>query len=383
MRRHQRKIFVALGLSATVYWAYSYLEEKLKELKQNIIFERLTREDMERRFEQNQRDATFTTMALLPTLSTQILAKYDVEATRQELQNLRGKDQAMTASSELVDSLHSEISANGDGSASIASLDASYVAAPSKADLWNQIKFQSLTRAFLLIYTNALLVVFTRIQLNILGRRSYTESISRAMENNKVVELNEEDEADDINRQYLTFSWWLLHRGWQVLAARVEGAVRTVMKDVEPPRSLGYDTLSGLVGQIHREIDDHGNFLNVLLPPAELYTFVLNQIPGEEVGAIDEKLESLVSETVRIIDSQNCSEVVKNLVHSGLSTLMKKVQAAYGDSEEMRLASVLMLASKQAHQMAAGSPLSNEYIENMVENVPELDALCAKVYSDF
>ena len=43
---------------------------------------------LRRRFLQNQEDCTFTIMALLPTLSTQIFQEMDVEATRQELKQV-------------------------------------------------------------------------------------------------------------------------------------------------------------------------------------------------------------------------------------------------------------------------------------------------------
>lgn len=407
LRRHKRKLFVAVGLSASVYWIYSYLDEKLRELKQSIIFDKLTREEMEKQFEQNQRDATFTTMALIPTVGAQVVHKYDVEATRHELQTLRSQSSSMGDSmgdSALTSSVHTETSEDAAESSAGQSVGASntiettsglgnssYVnTGLSKAELWNQIKVQSLTRAFLLIYIDALLVLFTRIQLNILGRRSYADTITNALNHQRGTASNEvllgdEEENDELSTRYLTLSWWILHKGWEVLASRVQQSVETVLADVQPPQKFSYDSLNQLFGEIHKNVDENTeNFLNVLLPPPELYTYVLSQIPGNEVEVVEGSLADLIEETKDVINSANCMEVVKRLVHSGLSVFMNKVHNSYEDDEsEIRLALVLMLAAKQGHQMATGSPLPNEYVENMVENVPELDALCAKIYSNF
>lgn len=388
LKRHQRKIYITLGLSASVYWALGYVGDKLRELQEKIVLDRLTRDDLERRFEQNQKDATFTTMALLPTVSTRILEEYNVEQTRHELQELRSAKRAAGgpgSSQELANSLSSSGFSVQEGDSQV---ENSYVAAPSKAQLWNKIKIESLTRSVLLVYTAALLTIFTRIQLNILGRKSYAESVEKAtLEPGTVSEealIVDEEQVDSVNRQYLTFSWWFLHRGWELLAKRVEDAVRSATEGREPPSQLTFDELNELFGKIHKQIDDQGSFTSVLLPPEELETFVLNQVPGElSCDAVDVQLRTLLDETRDIIISPSCVNVVQRLVHSGLSVLMKKMKLLYPDeTPQIRLAIALMQAAKQAPQIAAGSPLSNEYIEAMID-IPELDALSAAVFSNY
>nr|UJH94618.1 Pex3 [Starmerella bombicola] len=388
LKRHQRKIYITLGLGASVYWALGYLGDKLKELQEKIVLDRLTRDDLERRFEQNQKDATFTTMALLPTVSTRILEEYNVEQTRHELQELRRAKRA-TDDPESSQELGNSLSSSGfSAQAGDSPVENSYVAAPSKAQLWNKIKIESLTRAVLLVYTAALLTIFTRIQLNILGRKSYAESVEKAtLEPGTVSEealTVDEEQVDSVNRQYLTFSWWFLHRGWKLLAKRVEDAVRSATEGSEPPSQLTFEELNELFGKIHKQIDDQGSFTSALLPPEELETFVLDQVPGEpSCDAVDVQLRALLDETRDIILSPTCVNVVQRLVHSGLAVLMKKMKLLYIDeTPQIRLAIALMQAAKQAPQIAAGSPLSNEYVEAMIE-IPELDALSAAVFSNY
>merc|ERR1712000_198027 len=46
-----------------------------------------------------------------------------------------------------------------------------------RKQLWNEVKITSVTRAFTLIYSLSLLIILTRIQLNLLGRLNYLSSV--------------------------------------------------------------------------------------------------------------------------------------------------------------------------------------------------------------
>jgi len=404
-KRHRRKLAVAAGVGAAVYWAVGYVGSKLRELQEQLLLDRLTREDLERRFEQNQKDATFTTMALFPTVSTQVLDEYDVEETRRMLQELRhGDAQGDTASSLGSSQMGSSQMSASQMSASQMSasqtsdqltgsqitdpgtsqaLGGSFVTPPSKAELWRQIKIGSLTRAFVLVYTGALLTILTRIQLNILGRRSYAESMEQHLREttSEAALLADEEQAGATNRQFLTFSWWILHRGWRVLAERVQSAVEVATAAIEPPNRLNFVQMEDLVGAIHREIDAQGSLANVLLPPPELEQEVLAQIPGS--GPAEPDLRALLDETSTIVSSASSTDVLHKMVHNALAVLVNKLHPVFAsESGDARLAMALMVVTTQARQMAAGSPLSNEYVDAMIQ-VPELDALSAVIYSNY
>ena len=95
----------------------------------------------------------------------------------------------------------------------------------------------AITRSLTLLYTITLLSLLTRIQLNLLGRRNYLSSVvslASYPQQDHTINL-ENDDSDTVeraygndfetNRKYLTFSWWLLHRGWKQVMANVENAV--------------------------------------------------------------------------------------------------------------------------------------------------------------
>lgn len=83
-----------------------------------------------------------------------------------------------------------------------------------------------------LIYTLALLTILTRVQLNLLGRKKYLSSVvsNAERESEHTIHMEEEGYGTDMatNDQYLTFSWWLLDRGWRNVAEKVELAVKQV-----------------------------------------------------------------------------------------------------------------------------------------------------------
>ena len=118
-----------------------------------------------------------------------------------------------------------------------------------------------------MIYTLALLSLLTRIQLNLLGRKNYLASvIALASQSLQEPTINLENHDDDnveraygddfeVNRKYLTFSWWLLHRGWRDVLAKVQTAVKDVFGPVRPSEELNLERLSGLILDVRRKVE--------------------------------------------------------------------------------------------------------------------------------
>ncbi|KAF8153378.1 Peroxin-3-domain-containing protein [Crassisporium funariophilum] len=84
---HRRQgISKVVGFAGAFYLAKRYLNERLEEVKDKLEQESAARDSLRRRFLQTQEDVSYTILALLPTLSEQILEQMDVEALTQELQ---------------------------------------------------------------------------------------------------------------------------------------------------------------------------------------------------------------------------------------------------------------------------------------------------------
>ncbi|CAP68842.1 uncharacterized protein PODANS_7_8080, partial [Podospora anserina S mat+] len=276
-RRNRTPLAIGAGVIGAGYVVTNYVLGKLQDARERMSSDRIAKENLRRRFEQNQEDCTFTVLALLPTATTNILEAMNTERITYEIQQMKGSAVARTKSigSTSPPSLSAETDDDGRSMFSVsvtsdAGLQTSQLAVPTsiaaaisgdgnvpvdgaqegdalsvppkpkktKRQLWNDLTISSITRAYTLLYTLSLLTMLTRIQLNLLGRRSYLSSVVSLATGSAQQTISLENNDDDgnnpehyygsdfeVNRRYLTFSWWLLNRGWVDVMQRVETAV--------------------------------------------------------------------------------------------------------------------------------------------------------------
>jgi peroxin-3 len=118
-----------------------------------------------------------------------------------------------------------------------------------------------------LIYTLSLLTLLTRIQLNLLGRRNYLSSVvslASHLQSDSIISLenHDDDRAEqtygndfETNRRFLTFSWWLLHRGWRDIMEKVNAAVKEVFGPINPREDVSFEKLSSLVVEVRKKVE--------------------------------------------------------------------------------------------------------------------------------
>lgn len=276
-----------------------------------------------------------------------------------------------------------------------------------------------------MIYTLALLILLTRIQLNLLGRRSYLSSVvslaTGGIEKSTISLENHDDDNPDqaygndfeTNRQYLTFSWWLLHRGWREVMLKVEAAVKDVFGTLSIRDDVSMQKFSELTLEVRKRVEgvtesdrQAHRWLQYLLPPREQEEFVLKEsgmstasLSGPSSSQGFSPLRRLIDETSDLIDSPPFSHVLTMLLDAGFSTLVDgkiaeqvfKIQPTADvsnldapritevvDPKPVKLPIVLALLTRQAHSIGNGMP--NEYLQSM-EKVRELEAFAAVVYS--
>ncbi|KAH6901906.1 Peroxin-3 [Coprinopsis sp. MPI-PUGE-AT-0042] len=84
----RKTLATAGGFIGGMYFAQNFMKEKLEEAKEKLEEDRLAKENLKRRFSQTHHTTSYTILALLPELSSQILSEMDVEALTKELQAL-------------------------------------------------------------------------------------------------------------------------------------------------------------------------------------------------------------------------------------------------------------------------------------------------------
>ncbi|KAJ5099404.1 Peroxin-3 [Penicillium argentinense] len=444
-QRNRKGLAIGAGVLGAGYLAGQYLLSKISEARERMSSDRIARENLRRRFEQNQTDCTYTVLALLPTATENVIEALPVEELTKELQQKRaerlarisagegtGSDMSSVSPSLPEDDRKSFASFQSEGYVHASQVEAELDGQPrpkrNKTQLWNEVKITSITRSFTLIYTLSLLTIFTRIQLNLLGRRNYLSSVISLAKppSDSTISLEDHDDeltqtlGDDFetNRRYLAFSWWLLHRGWKELMARVQPAVEEVFGPLNPREDISLTKLSELTLQIRKKVEGHTEeerrstkWLSCLLPPPEEEKTVLQESGVEGVAdpsssQTASKLRHLLDETADLIDSPSFSFVLTLLNNEGFSTLVdqKCANEAFKTSatvpetapqsfdsiatvippsseRKTKLANLLAVMARQAHIIGNGTHAPNEYLTPMEQNVRELEAFSAVIYS--
>ncbi|KAK4570096.1 peroxin [Recurvomyces mirabilis] len=468
LRRNRTGLLVGAGVLGAGYLAGQYVLGKIQEARQRSSEDQMAKENLRRRFEQNQEDCTYTVLALLPTIKEEIIDALPVEQITEQLQQERTDRLKRLGGSEAATSEYPSVPpsvADEDGksmssssfvhaSQMVSSVTDGSSSAPrpkrSKAQLWQDMKIHSITRALTLIYTVSLLAMFTRIQLNLLGRRTYLSSVvslaspPTAQQASTISLENRDDDGYDnvygndfeTNRKYLTFSWWLLHRGSKRLMENVMEAVKEVFGQVNIREDLTMERLSELLIEVRRKIEgatseerSQMKWLSYLLPPREEELEVIRRagasesgespLPGAQysdyiaVGAaeVSASLRRLLDETADLIDSPTFCQVLTRVLDAAYSHLVdyriatesfnvtgptapgtEQPRVTEITESKCKLAHILPVFCKQAHLMAAGSGdleissivapegPGNEYLA-AIDGVHELEAFAAVIYS--
>ncbi|EEP79535.1 conserved hypothetical protein [Uncinocarpus reesii 1704] len=447
LRRHRSGLAIGAGVVGVGYLATQYVFSKISEASERMSSERIARENLRRRFEQNQTDCTFTVLALLPTATENILGALPVEQLTNELQLKRAARLARLSGSEVqgsevssgppsmtdddVSSLRSDNYVHASQVVDAATGDQGQKAR-SRIQLWNDLKINSLTRSFTLLYTLSLLTLLTRIQLNLLGRRNYLSSVvalASPPQNPSTISLEDDDNPDqsfgndfETNRRYLTFSWWLLHRGWNDLMNEVEAAVKDIFGGVNPREDMSHERLSELTLAVRKRVEGATSqerrnsvrkWLPYLLPPQEQEDYVLRESgvlsAAEASPQSAVTLRTLLDETADLIDSPSFTHVFSLLNNEAFSYLIDTkcaaeafkgscqtqqreqslpfssaatiVPVADSPAPKAKLASILAVISRQAHVIGNGISPPNEYLSIMEREVRELEAFAAVIYS--
>jgi peroxin-3 len=290
-------------------------------------------------------------------------------------------------------------------------------------------QLQAVTRALTLLYTLSLLNILTRIQLNLLGRRTYLSSVvslanPQANTQSSTISLENRDDDNfenfygndfETNRKYLTFSWWLLHRGSKQIMEKVAAAVKEVFGAVNIREDITMERLADLIMQVRKKVEGSTDgerrqmrWLSFLLPPQEEEQFVIRQAsmpdsddsPAPETAVTQDPMSADVHITNalrRLLDE--ISYVLTRLLDAGFSNLVdhhvgleafKNGGVLTADSPRItevtdtrcKIAHILPVFCRQAHAIVGVGELDmgNEYMVAM-DQVPDLEAFAAVIYS--
>ncbi|TCD60706.1 peroxin [Steccherinum ochraceum] len=307
----------------------------------------------------------------------------------------------------------------------------------TKAELWREVKILTFTRTLTTLYSMTLLSLFTHIQLSILGRHKYVQSVLQQARDEQMHETVQDsfsitqligggpsldscwvdDDLQDVEaiseeteRKFLTLSWWILHVGWKDVGERVRRGVEEVFESVSLKTKLSAAELHRLVSDVRRrveyEVTFEGkerriNFMSTLLPPTpETLQHVLTQggIPSRLAAAPDAGFRSLLAETRTHLASSDLQRVLevcldhstealfngleKNVFFDNSMGLEETSPSGLGLVPESRVRLAGMLPGLARWCRLALEGLPNELIDGLAA-VREVSAFSAIIYSSY
>ncbi|CAO3694399.1 unnamed protein product [Umbelopsis ramanniana] len=468
----------------------------------------MAKENLKRRFEQNQNDCTFTVLSLLPTLSEQVFDDMAVEELWAKLQELRKeqkqkleqkkqeKEQEIEnetnltqekpvdeqeVKEETVSQLHAdsenakavvneqqpnetkpgsvpEVSLpitedqqpsqeanvisgameNSIGSLANSSLsegsdltssqklevpsEEKATEQKSKYTLWEEIKIKSFTRSLTSLYCVSLLTLLTHTELNLLGRFTYVSSIASLNRSEPTIRIERSGSESkdafmdiDVEGKFLSFSWWLLHKGWKGLAERVEAAVHEVFGSIQLKHATNYEETLRLIKRVRHLVEYDAeskhphNFAQYIVPQngddeAEVLVQAgyASSTQEAEKSLKNYKLRRLLDETSDFVESFDfktvlgaCLEELFALFYHNTFTKpfdrennvsnedrIQEINSNYLQplvtEKKVTIANLLPPVSRQSHLIIN----SNEYL-NALTYVKELQAFSAIIYTQY
>ena len=245
-----------------------------------------------------------------------------------------------------------------------------------------------------MLYSLSALVLLSRIQFNLLGRQAYVASIlalapeSREGSSPSVqqIRLREETGLGDLElqRSFLSFSWWLVHRGWRFIMSLVDSAVKDVFTSSVPQRNsfirliyrispkdvITPDTFRTLLAQVRQQIEYDSSpqpkpytFLYSFLPPTPSDEALVLSKDSLVLDSVSPDLRRLLDETSDILESPAAISVFHTLLDRAVEEFVSVLEDEAKVSRDgvVRLANYLPVATKEAEKIAHGVP--NRYFQ--------------------
>ncbi|KAJ2707640.1 peroxin [Coemansia sp. IMI 203386] len=452
VKRHQRKLIITAGVAGGLYYSGKLLLGRIAEMQAASAKERAAKDNIRRRFDQNQRDCLFTIMSLLPELSEQVLHEVDVEKLITELRAIHVPQRSAASSQTIEKAQNAETregnnvwsengerpaqnkdggpNSDGEGNAESASgaepkeqqeVQAENVTKRTKLEIWEDIKIQSFTRTLIAVYSESLLTILVHVQLSMVGRSTYLESVvgkytgdDVALEGRLSSRLSPADEQN-----FLMLSWWFINRGWRQLMELISEATNHCIGQLALKERVSHRELGALFTSIHNRVRENGlvqDLPAILLPLGDENVgeyLAANRLEAERV--FTPVFVRLLDQIRDIIESNDFGYVFGSCIDRLTTQLLESLQESFPEPvpapvpcaplpptvegeaapdlddvvkefenfsvpSESRVVIVQLLPriAREGHQILNGVP--NQYLEN-VSASREVQALSAAVYT--
>jgi peroxin-3 len=256
LKRHRSKFTWVAGLTGGAWLLGQYAKRQLLSAHEAMSRDRAAQDRLQRRFERHQADCGFMIMSLLPELAHELFQDLDVERLVLELQSTSGRPYQPTNSSEKNEQKIEPISPI-DIKSDL--LPKKSTPSRSKSELWHELKLITFTRLYTTLYSIALLTLWTRIQLNLIGRLQYMECNLMSKEDapSSSAMGNPIQLLSPISEQrFLTFAWFFVHKGLKSLIQVILPIVESEFDQLPLKTPFSAEEMRELERRVRQRIED-------------------------------------------------------------------------------------------------------------------------------
>lgn len=340
--RHKRKFFVLGFASGGAVLLYKYAEWKLEEWKEKEASECLAMARRQHHFDSNQRTCNLTVLSMLPKLKETLLTLLDSEKLIAELKSRP----------------------------------------ENKVSIWNELKITCFCRTVTAVYSTVLLVVFLRVQLNIIGGYMYLDSLADSNDGKTNGRIHA---TPDVQKRYLASVQYLLSDGLTELVTTVHEAVQNTVKSMPLQKLLSLQDIERLFGNFRCQVEaGTGNIRDLDSTVHPMSRFLLPSECGEREASACQLSEheiiynKLMSETRDMIESSDFQSVLNTCLDIGFSRVLDNMAEFFRpslvlgqDHQEIGLTSIQLALAKvipvvngQINVICGEAP--NQFIQEML-----------------
>ncbi|CAL0313786.1 unnamed protein product [Lupinus luteus] len=358
-RRHRRKIFVSVGVLGSGYFLYKLYgahRSRLDALERELAFQReseeLMKAQMQAHFENIQKISdTITLPHAMHKLSCRIAEELDLSHLLERL--IRGKGQPNTLTQ------------------------------AEKLALWDRLKNLSFTRLALSIWATTMISLYTKVQVNILGRHLYIDT-ARSLGSSDSLETRDAVNRED-QQKFLGSVDFLSQHGLPILISDMEAATKEIIKGKQLSGLFNSTALHETIMQILNKFMSMGSphsWLKYMLPE-DVISHSTSSSSGDLVLSGVTESEQLMVEAQAVLSSAEFGSIVELSLKAVVDTLVELMVARFTGGSfttGMPLARVLPQVA-QVCPLLPEEPSKNQFIK-IIRSIPEVELFFTLLYAN-
>lgn len=238
------------------------------------------------------------------------------------------------------------------------------LSAEGKLELWEGLKVVSFVQPLSGMWAAVLLTVFSRVQLNILGRYMFIhdQDPKGAAAASAVFDAS-------VQQRFLTFTEDFCQQGVSMVVEVMRRAAQNTIGIIDLGRAFRFSETIGILAFVSStfEADIGGiGWSKILVPNVE-----------SKLAGSDPAIRRMVEELRQILDSLAFDVAVKAAVRQVADGIARNVHAAFRATDQLPFAKIVPLVSKSSDHIFAEIPP----FVRAITQIPEVDHLCADIYS--